>query len=69
MDIKLPVMNGYDATKQIKNMRSDLPVIVQSAYAADLDRDKVFASGCADYLVKIYKSEDLLFKTGQHLRK
>lgn len=69
MDIKLPVMNGYEATTRIKNMRPDLPVIAQTAYAQHLDKDKVFASGCSDYIVKPYKKEDLLNKIHQHLKK
>jgi CheY-like chemotaxis protein len=37
MDIRMPVMNGYLATKQIKLMRPDLPVIAQTAYALETD--------------------------------
>src|SRR5271157_649138 len=32
MDLLMPIMNGYDATRQIKNIRSDIPVIAQTAY-------------------------------------
>ncbi len=37
MDIRMPVMNGYLATKQIKSIRPDLPVIAQTAYALETD--------------------------------
>lgn len=67
MDIKLPLMNGYEATRKIKELRDDLPVIAQTAYAQDLDKDRVFASGCSDYIAKPYKKEDLLLKISQHL--
>jgi hypothetical protein len=67
MDIKLPVMNGLEATRKIKELRADLPVIAQTAYARNLDKDRVFASGCSDYIAKPYKKEDLLLKISQHL--
>jgi len=67
MDIKLPLINGYEATRKIKDMRADLPVIAQTAYAQDLDKDRVFASGCSDYIAKPYEKEDLLLKISKHL--
>jgi hypothetical protein len=67
MDIKLPLINGYEATRKIKEMRADLPVIAQTAYAQDLDKDRVFESGCSDYIAKPYKKEDLMLKISQHL--
>jgi PAS domain S-box-containing protein len=69
MDIKLPVLNGYEASTQIKKMRPDLPIIAQTAYADDLAKDKVLASGSSDYLIKPYKKEDLLNKILQYLKK
>ncbi|MDZ7743927.1 MAG: response regulator [Bacteroidota bacterium] len=52
MDIQMPEMNGYDATREIKKMRKDLPVIGQTAFALSSDREKVLDAGCDDYLVK-----------------
>ncbi len=52
MDIKMPVMNGYEATKKIKAMRPELPVIAQTAYATLADKKEAFESGCDDYLSK-----------------
>jgi PAS domain S-box-containing protein len=69
MDIKLPVMNGYEATRQIKKLRAELPVIAQTAYAQDLDKELAFASGCSDYIIKPFKKEVLLSKILEHLRK
>lgn len=37
MDIRMPVMDGYEAARQIKAIRPDLPIIAQSAYAEDED--------------------------------
>ncbi len=59
MDIKMPVMNGYEATGQIKKFNPDLPVIAQTAYALAGDRIKALNAGCDDYLSKPIKSEDL----------
>ncbi|SHI74673.1 PAS domain S-box-containing protein [Tangfeifania diversioriginum] len=52
MDVQLPGMNGYDATRIIKTEFPNLPVIIQTAYAMKGDRDKAFQAGCDDYLAK-----------------
>lgn len=62
MDINLPVMNGYDATKAIKANRPDLPIIAQTAYALAGDREKSLEAGCDDYITKPIKKEELLEK-------
>ncbi len=60
MDIKMPVLNGIEATTQIKNKNTDLPVIAQSAYITDLDKEKAFNAGCNDYLKKPIQKRELL---------
>jgi PAS domain S-box-containing protein len=52
MDIKMPVMDGYQAFALIKEYRPKIPVIAITAYALDTDRDKVLASGFAGYISK-----------------
>lgn len=52
MDINMPVMNGYDATREIKNLRADLPVIALTAYAMASDMVKASEAGCDDYITK-----------------
>lgn len=52
MDIKMPEMNGYDATKRIKNIHPDLPVIAQTAYTNDKDIQNAFNAGCDDVVSK-----------------
>lgn len=60
MDIKMPVMNGYEATKIIKELRPQLPVIAQTAYSTDYDRAKAFACGCSDFISKPFKRDQLI---------
>jgi CheY-like chemotaxis protein len=59
MDVHLPGMNGYDATRIIKSEFPNLPVIIQTAYAMKGDRDKAFQAGCDDYLAKPVLLKDL----------
>lgn len=61
MDIRLPLMDGYEATQKIKEMRPKLPVIVQTAYALSNDRAKAIDAGCDLFLSKPIKL-DLLFE-------
>ena len=69
MDINLPIMNGYDATIEIKKFRPDLPVIAQTAYAIKGDREKSFEAGCDDYISKPFKEEALMKMINHHLKK
>jgi two-component system, cell cycle response regulator DivK len=59
MDIRMPVMDGYEAMKRIKKERKELPIIVQSAYALSHERKKAFESGCDDYISKPIRLEIL----------
>lgn len=59
MDIKMPVMNGYEATKQIKEYRPDLPIIAQTAYSTKEDKDLAKSAGCDDFISKPIKGETL----------
>ena len=59
MDIRLPIIDGYQATKSIKNERQNLPVIVQTAYALSNERLKAIQSGCDEFLPKPIKIETL----------
>ena len=68
MDINLPVMNGYEATKKIKEIFPNLPIIAQTAYAISGDREKVSESGCDDYISKPISQETLIQKISKYLK-
>ena len=52
MDMKMPVMDGYEATKLIKQLRPGLPVVAQTAFALSHDKQKALAAGCDNYIPK-----------------
>ncbi len=52
MDIKMPVMNGLDATVLIRQKDKELPIIMQTAYAFTADREKALECGASEVLVK-----------------
>ena len=46
------LLNGYEATRQIKEFNKDVIVVAQTAYAMRGDREKAIAAGCDDYITK-----------------
>ena len=66
MDLQMPVMNGYEATRRIKAFRREIPVIAQTAYVQSEDRAHAVAAGCDDFIAKPISSEEL-FKKIEHL--
>jgi CheY-like chemotaxis protein len=60
MDIKLPFLNGYEATRRIKIIKPDLPIIAQTAYAMHEDREKALEAGCDGYISKPIITSELL---------
>jgi len=68
MDIRMPVMNGYEATRLIKAENKNMPVISLTAYAMSDDKDKSFRAGCDEYVSKPFNPIDLLEKISKYLR-
>ena len=60
MDIKMPEMNGLEATRSIKSFRKDIIIIAQTAFAMDEDRRNCSAVGCDDFLAKPIRYKVLL---------
>jgi CheY-like chemotaxis protein len=55
MDIQMPVMNGHEATRQIRQFNKEVIVIAQSDYGLKGDREKAIEAGCNDYIAKPIK--------------
>jgi signal transduction histidine kinase len=67
IDIKMPVMNGYEAIKKIREFRPDLPIIAQTAFALSNEMLKAFNAGSNDYISKPFKKEQLLAVVAKHI--
>ncbi|MEN8119945.1 MAG: response regulator [Bacteroidota bacterium] len=52
MDLKMPVMNGYEASRQIREFRPGLPIVAQTAYSTKEDEEKAKRAGCDDFISK-----------------
>ncbi|HNX86239.1 MAG TPA: ATP-binding protein, partial [Bacteroidales bacterium] len=60
MDLKMPGVNGYEATCRIRELRPDMPIVAVTAYALSGDREKALEAGCNDYLPKPFDRHDLI---------
>ena len=67
MDIQLPEMNGYDATRIIKSENKNIPVIAQTAYATHSDYEAAIDAGCVDILVKPINKKELIKKIAERI--
>ena len=67
MDVKMPVMDGLEATRHLKETNPDLPIIALTANVFDSDRDAAMAVGCDDFLAKPVNSKLCLESIGNHL--
>ena len=69
MDMKMPVMDGLEATRQIREAGSSVPIIAVTAYAYDSDRAKALDVGCDDYIAKPLTGDVLKKKLRKHLKR
>jgi len=60
MDIQMPELNGYEATRQIRQLNTNVVIIAQTAYGLSGDREKAIEAGCNDYIAKPIKNDELL---------
>ena len=67
MDMQMPVLNGYDATKAIKKIEKNVPIIAQTAFALAGQKIKCFEAGCDGYISKPFKAKDLIETISKHL--
>jgi len=67
MDISLPVLDGYEATRAIRQTLPSTPIIGLSAHAMQGDAEKAKEAGCSDYLTKPIDEDLLLRKLREYL--
>jgi two-component system cell cycle response regulator DivK len=67
MDISLPIMDGYTATRTIRETQPNVPIIGLSAHAMQGDADRAREAGCNDYLTKPVDEDRLLVKLKEYL--
>jgi len=67
MDIKMPVMDGYEATKQIRQFNTTLPIVAQTAYSTEAEKLRALKSGCNDFISKPFRQGQLISKIKTHL--
>jgi len=59
MDMKMPIMTGFEATKLIKEFRPNLPIVAQTAYSTSDEKEQAFFAGCDDFISKPISKETL----------
>jgi len=59
MDLKMPIMTGFEATKLIKEFRPDLPIVAQTAYSTRDEKEQAFSAGCDDFVSKPISKETI----------
>lgn len=59
MDVKMPELDGWETTREIRKIRPDMPVIVHSAYSLSGEKEKMLEVGCEDFLLKPINRRDL----------
>lgn len=60
MDIKMPELNGYEATQKIREFNKELPIVAQTAFALGDEKSKALEAGCNAYISKPFKKSDLI---------
>jgi len=69
MDIKMPVMDGFEATRQIRQFNKDVIIIAQTAYAFSDDKKLALEAGCNDYITKPINTTSLFELIKKHCNK
>lgn len=52
MDLKMPNLDGFEATRQIRTFLTETPIVALTAYTSLADKNKAFEAGCNDYITK-----------------
>lgn len=68
MDMKMPVMDGYEATRRIRQFNPKIPIIAITAYGLTGDEHKALSAGCSDYMAKPIQTTQLIEKVSAWLQ-
>lgn len=69
MDVRMPDLNGYEATQQIRKFNKDIIIIAQTAFGLTGDKEKAVEAGCDDYIAKPLNKNELLALIQKHFKK
>jgi PAS domain S-box-containing protein len=69
MDIQMPVMDGHEATRQIRQFNKDVVIIAQTAFGLSGDKEKAIEAGCNGYISKPINKEELLVLIQKYFKK
>jgi len=64
----MPEMDGYEATRKIRQFNTEVIIIAQTAFALTGDREKALAAGCNDYISKPYGKSLLMSLIEKHFK-
>jgi CheY-like chemotaxis protein len=67
MDMKMPEIDGFEATRQIKQLNPNVPVLAITAYAMSGDEDRIIAAGCDGYISKPINKKSLINKMSEFI--
>jgi len=62
MDIRMPLLDGYEATRKIREFNKEVIIMAQTAHALVGDRDRAMEAGCTEYITKPINTDALLAK-------
>jgi signal transduction histidine kinase/DNA-binding response OmpR family regulator len=60
MDLKMPLLNGYETTREIRKLNKNIPIIAVTAYAFAGEKEKALEAGCNSFIQKPFRKDDLL---------
>lgn len=60
MDLKMPIMNGFNATIEMQKINPNIPIIAQSAYVTEEDKQRAIDAGCVDFITKPIMQDEFM---------
>ena len=67
MDLYLPVANGFETTRLIREFNKDIPIIAHTSYNEDKEMKKSFAAGCTEFILKPLRLNEFYTLLGKYL--